>query len=86
VERVKEGGTDGELLEWCFRRGGQPKDEQIEIWNTFMRKVGWKDAVTPKLRQRLAEIHCADRTDIETIFDFIDLDEGRDPRESAREF
>ena len=86
VERVKQGGTDSEFLEWCFSRGGQPKDEEIEIWNEFMRKRGWKDAGTPMLRQRLKEIGCEDRTDIETTFDFIDLDEGRDPREKAREF
>jgi hypothetical protein len=33
------------------------------------------------LVRRLKEINCENRTDIQTFFDFIDLDEGRDPRE-----
>ncbi len=85
VERVKQGGTDGELLEWCFQRGRRPKDEEIEIWNEFMRKRGWKDEGTPTLARRLKEIHCEDRTDIQTSFDFIELDEGRDPRDNPRD-
>ena len=86
VDRVQQGGTDGEFLEWCFQRGYHPDDEEIEVWNEFMRKRGWKDSGTPMLRRRLAEINAADRTDIETSFDFIDLDEGRDPREITRDF
>jgi len=85
VERVKEGGTDEELLKWCFQRGRLPKDEEIEIWNEFMRKRGWNDDGTPMVLKRLADIHCEHRTDIQTSFDFIDLDEGRDPRERVRD-
>jgi len=81
VTRVLEGGSDEELLEWCFQRGRHPTDEQIEIWNEFMRKRGWNDAGTPMVLKRLAEIHCEHRTDIQTSFDFIELDEGRDPRD-----
>ena len=80
VERVKQGATDEEMLQWCFGRGRHPSDEEIEIWNEFMRKRGWNDDGTPTLKKRLAEIHCEDRTDIQTTFDYIDLDEGRDPR------
>lgn len=86
VERIKEGGADTDILDWCFQRGRHPSDEEIEIWNEFMRKRGWHDDGTPMLRRRLEEIGCADRTDIETSFDFIDLDEGRDPREKTRDF
>ena len=86
VERVKQGGTDEELLDWCFQRGRHPNDEEIEIWNEFMRKRGWNDDGTATLLRRLQEIHCEHRTDIQTSFDFIDLDEGRDPREHPRDF
>ena len=51
-----------------------------------MRKRGWKDAGTEVLLRRLKEIHREDRADIQTSFDFIDLDEGRDPAENPREF
>ena len=79
VERVKQGATDEEMLQWCFGRGRHPSDEEIEIWNEFMRKRGWNDDGTPSVLKRLAEIHCEHRTDIQTSFDFIELDEGRDP-------
>jgi Domain of unknown function (DUF5069) len=80
VERVKEGGNDEEILEWCCQRGRKPSDEEIEVWNEFMRKRGWNDEATSRLVQRKAEGGFSDRDDIQTMFDYIDLDEGRDPR------
>lgn len=77
VERTLEGDTDAEVLEWCWKTGRQPSEEELEVWNEFMRKRGWKDVATPRLQQRLAEGGFQDRTDIETLFDYIDLDEGR---------
>lgn len=79
--RVLKGGTDEELLEWCYQNGRRPTEEEVEIWNEFMRKRGWNDAGTERLIFRLEEAGYADRTDIQTMFDFIDLDEGRDPAE-----
>jgi gluconokinase len=86
VEQVKQGGTDDQVLDWCFQHGRRPTDEEIEVWNGFMRKRGWNDEGTPTLLKRLQEIHSEDRTDIQTSFDFIDLDEGRDPRENPRQY
>lgn len=80
VERMKQGGADWEILEWAFAQGHKPSDEEIEVWNEFMRKRGWNDAASERLQQRLAEGGFQDRTDIQTFFDYIDLDEGRDPR------
>lgn len=79
VERVKEGGNDEEILEWCCQRGRKPSDEEIEVWNEFMRKRGWNDEATSRLVQRKAESGFSDRDDIQTMFDYIDLDEGREP-------
>lgn len=79
VERVKEGGSDGEILEWAFTHGRRPSEEQIEVWNDFMRKRGWRDAGSERLAMRKAESGFAHREDIQTFFDYIDLDEGRDP-------
>jgi hypothetical protein len=84
VERVKQGGTDEEFLEWCFQNGRRPLEEEIYVWNEFMRKVGWNDEVTPTLQRRLAEGGFQNRPDIQTIFDYIDLDEGRDPASRSR--
>jgi hypothetical protein len=85
VERVLGGGADDELLEWCFSRGYRPSDEEIEMWNEWMRKYGWNDRGAERVKIRLQESGLADRTDIQTMFDYIDLDEGRDPRSSAAE-
>ncbi len=81
VARVKQGGSDEEILEWCFQHGRKPSDEEIEIWNEFMRKRGWNDEATEILQRRLREGGFENRTDVQTIFDYIDLDEGRDPRD-----
>jgi Domain of unknown function (DUF5069) len=80
VEHAKQGAGDAEILEWAFAQGRKPSDEEIEIWNEFMRKRGWNDEASPRLKQRLAEGGWQNRTDIQTFFDFIDLDEGRDPK------
>ena len=77
VERVKQGGSDEEILDWAFQQGRKPNEEEIEVWNEFMRKRGWNDEASERLRSRLAEIGAGSRTDIQTFFDFIDLDEGR---------
>ncbi|MEI7776215.1 MAG: DUF5069 domain-containing protein [Verrucomicrobiota bacterium] len=47
------------------------------MWNEFLRKRGWNDVASTRLKERLAEGGFQDRTDIHTFFDFIDLDEGR---------
>ena len=80
VARVQQGGTDVEIAEWCFAQGKRPSEEEMEIWNEFLRKRGWNDEMSPRLAMRKTEGGFTDRTDIQTFFDFIDLDEGRDPR------
>lgn len=71
-----KGGTDEELLDWAFTHGRRPSEQEIEVWNGFMTKRGWKDTGTPVLQKRLADIGLAPDT-VETMFEFIDLDEGR---------
>jgi Domain of unknown function (DUF5069) len=71
-----KGGSDEALLAWAFAQGRQPGEDEIEIWNGFMTKRGWRDAGTQRLNERLAEIGLAPGT-VLTMFEFIDLDEGR---------
>src|SRR5215469_720593 len=80
VERVKKGGTDEEILQWCFSLGRRPSENDIYVWNEFMRKRGWDDEVSEILERRKAEARMSDRSDIKTSFQFIDADEGRLPR------
>jgi Domain of unknown function (DUF5069) len=77
VERMKEGGTDEEILDWCFAKGRKPVDGEIHVWNEFMRKRGWNDEVSETLTRRKKEAGMAGRSEIRTMFDFIDNDEGR---------
>jgi hypothetical protein len=77
VNRVKEGGTDEEILQWCFRRGRKPTDGEIYVWNEFMRKRGWDDELSETLIRRMKEAGMAGRSEIRTMFNFIDADEGR---------
>jgi hypothetical protein len=77
VERVKEGGTDEEIWRWALQHGRKPSEEDMENWNEFMRKCGWKDSITETLARRKKESGLADRDDIETMFQFIDADEER---------
>ncbi len=76
VARVLAGGSDEECLAWAYAQGRQPTTEEIEVWNAFMSKRGWRDAGTTRLHERLAEIGLAPDT-VQTMFEFIDLDEGR---------
>lgn len=77
AERVNEGGSDEEILAWCLERGRKPTEREIYIWNEFMRKRGWNDEISETLTRRKKEGGLAERADIETMFQFIDADEGR---------
>jgi gluconokinase len=75
--RTLEGGTDEEVLEWCFANGHRPDAEQVEVWNTFMLKRGWRDAASAGLERQKVEAGMAHRTDIVVFFDWMDVEEGR---------
>jgi gluconokinase len=51
--------------------------EQIEIWNAFMTKRGWNDDLSETLIRRKKESSFENRDDIQTMFAYIDADEGR---------
>jgi gluconokinase len=74
---VRSGLSDEDIWNWVVRQGKAPTEEQIEVWNGFMTKRGWRDEVTSTLQRRLKEGGFEKRTDIQTMFDYIDLDEGR---------
>jgi gluconokinase len=80
VERVNRGGTDEEILQWCFDHGRRPDEKDVYVWNEFMRKRGWNDEVSEILHRRKKEAGMMDRSDIQTVFEFIDADEGRLPK------
>lgn len=69
--------SDEEALEWAFAHGRKPTPEQIEVWNGFMMKRGWRDSARERLQFRLHESGLPDDGSIATMFDYIDVDEGR---------
>jgi hypothetical protein len=76
-DRVSEGGTDEEILEWCFEKGRRLSEGDLIVWNGFISKFGWRDFATPTL-ERLKQKHgIAQRTDILTIPDLMDFEEER---------
>lgn len=76
-ERVLAGGTDEEIFEWCCANGRRPNAGDIVIWNAFVSKLGWNDFATPTFEHQKLQAGLADRADIVTIGDLIDLEEGR---------
>jgi hypothetical protein len=76
-KRTLRGGPDGQILRWCFKQGRKPSSEEIEIWNTFMRKRGWKDESSEGLLDDKRASGLGQRSDIETWFDLFDADEER---------
>jgi hypothetical protein len=80
VARVKQGGSDEEIFEWCCSNGSRLDEEATEVWNDFMRKRGWRDDVAEILERRLRDAGAEGKA--QTMFDYIDLDEGRPPHSS----
>jgi gluconokinase len=76
VAETLKGGSDEEVLAWAFEKGRKPDAEEIEIWDAFMTKRGWRDAASQRVKERLKEIGLEPDT-VATMFEFIDLDEGR---------
>jgi hypothetical protein len=76
-ERVKQGGSNEEILEWCFEKGRRLNQGDLVVWNAFASKLGWCDFATPNLEEAKRKHGLADRDDIVTIPDLIDFDEGR---------
>lgn len=79
AEALRGGVNDEEMLEWAFRHGRQPNEEEILIFNSYLSKRNWRDAYTPRLHFRLLESVMPLNAAL-TMFDYLDLDEGRRPR------
>jgi hypothetical protein len=79
-KRTLQGGTNEEILDWCFQGRQQPSEERILFWNSFIAKRGWRDEASAELEEEKRKRGFSDRTDIQTFVDFHDADEGRKPR------
>jgi hypothetical protein len=75
-EETVKGGDDDQMLQWAVAQGRKPSAEGIEIWNDYASKRCWRDQYTPRLHIHLQEAGMPIGS-VLTMFDFIDLDEGR---------
>jgi len=77
---------DEEILEWCFAHGRRPSEEEISIWNAFLRKRGWRDEASEEFAESKKEAGFGDRDDIQTWVDLHGAEEGRSnfERDTAR--
>jgi hypothetical protein len=76
-QRTLQGGSDEEILLWCYQAGRELSPGDCFIWNEFIRKVGWNDGVSEILTRRKLESGLQDQHEIQTMFEYFDYDEGR---------
>ena len=79
VQYVNEAEFDEAILESCFGMGHRPSEAETYIWNEFMLKRGWHDDASQTVKQLKREQGLTARSEIETIFQLIDVAEGRAP-------
>jgi gluconokinase len=80
VQFVTEGLSDGAILQSCFVMGHRPSEAEIYMWNEFMLKRGWHDDAAHLLKQLKRQEGLIARSEIETMFQLIDVAEGRAPQ------
>jgi gluconokinase len=76
-QRVLKGGTDEEILDWCYTNGRRLNEGDLLVWNGFVSKLGLNDFASPVLDEAKQKCGAGDRADLNTIVDFIDFDEKR---------
>ena len=81
--QTEAGRSDAEVFAWCCQNGRSPAPHEIRIWNEYMRKRGWNDEYSERLKSRLEGLGFAGRGDVQTMFDLLEVDEGRQPRGMA---
>jgi hypothetical protein len=57
--------------------GHRRSEDEIHMWNEFMRKRGWNDELTETLQDQKKKRALLSRSEIQTVFQFIDADSGR---------
>jgi gluconokinase len=77
TQRVLKGGTDEEILDWCYTNGRRLNEGDLVVWNAFVSKLGWNDFASPVLDEQKQKSGAAERSDINTVADLIDFEEKR---------
>jgi len=75
--RTLQGGSDEDILHWCFETGRELSEGDILIWNQFLSKRGWNDEASEILARRKKESGLETRDQIQTMAEYFEYDEGR---------
>ena len=77
VSYANAGLTDEAILQSCLGMGHRRYESEIHMWNEFMRKRGWNDELTGMLQDQKKKRAMLSRSEIQTVFQFIEADSGR---------
>jgi hypothetical protein len=75
-DQTLQGGTDEQILVWCFATNGRPHSFAIRMWNHYVLKLGRQDETSEALARTKEQAGMSDRDDVQTWCDFHDADEG----------
>ena len=80
-DHVLGGADDEAALAWCQQNGRKLSELDILIWNGFAKKRGWHDddGGTEALEKYKAASGLTHRDDLQTFFDYYEVDEKRRP-------
>jgi gluconokinase len=79
AEFVLTGASDEECWDYCVQNGRKLNELNTLIWNDFSSKRGWCDSGSEILEKFKAESGLSNRTDLVTLFEYWEVDEGRKP-------
>ena len=74
---VRTGATDEQCVAYVQQHGKKLTEVTTLIWNDFAAKRGWRDSASELLEKFKADSGLAHRTDLTTLFDYWEVDEGR---------
>lgn len=77
AEFVLSGASDEECWQYCVKNGRKLSDVDVLIWNDFAAKRGWRDGASELLEKFKAKSGLAGRGDLQTFFEYWEVDEGR---------
>jgi Domain of unknown function (DUF5069) len=79
AEFVRSGASDEACWQYCVQHGRKVNDLDILIWNDFAAKRGWRDSASDLLEKFKAKSGLGARPDLQTFFEYWEVDEGRKP-------
>jgi Domain of unknown function (DUF5069) len=76
---VLTGASDEQCVGYVKQHGRALNEDLIVIWNDFACKRGHNDTATERLEAFKAQDGLTHRKDVTTMFEYMEVDEGRKP-------